>query len=449
MNKKIIVCLQIPLLFAGLFSFSFAQESIQPLHIGDLCPEVELSMVNYSASTAKLSDFRKKAVILDFWATWCAPCVGSFPKMDSMQKDFPEKLIILPVTYEDKTSVEYFLTKLGHVKKIQPVSVVNDQKLNRLFPHTTVPHYVWIDKNGIVRAITYPESLTLANIKAFLTGEKLRLPVRNDERVPVNIGSDSSLSSILHSKGAFDFGKSIGEDSNITTLHLATKYIPGYPGGGNYGHHNWISMSNSSIIALFAIAYGEGLRFFGGWSRLQLLTKDSTRFTDNCGPGLVSLQYRNMWRPQPGHLYNYILKVPVGDSAKKFEIMRKDINALFPFVSVAIEKQNRPCLVLRQIPGNSLFKSKDTGQSTIERNPYYLICNRFPAKSFLMVLQLAYQNNDLPVVDETGYTGNLDLHLEAEIGKPEALNVELNKYGLALIKENRPTDILVIKDLNN
>jgi hypothetical protein len=327
--------------------------------------------------------------------------------------------------------------------------VVNDQQLNKLFPHSTVPHYVWIDKYGRVQAITFPESLTLTNIRTFLNGEKLNVPVRNDEAaLAIQTDPGNSLSALLESKGAFEFGKLIGEDSNITSLHLVSKYLPRFAGGGSYGHPNWISMSNSSIIALFAIAYGEGIRFFGGWSRLHLLTKDSTTFTDNAGPGAVSLQYRNMWRPQPGHLYNYILKFPLEDSAKKFEIMRKDINALFPFVSAAIEKQNRPCLVLRQIPGNILFQSRDTGHSTIERNPYYLICNRFPAKSFLMVLQLAYQNSNLPIVDETGYTGNLDLHLEAEIGKPEALNIELNKYGLALIKEDRPAEILVIKDLN-
>jgi hypothetical protein len=369
--------------------------------------------------------------------------------MDSLQKAFPGKLVVLPVTYEDKTAVGYFLDKLSHVKKIRPFSVVNDLQLTRLFPHATVPHYVWIDKEGIVQAITFPESLTLKNIQTFINGSQLNLPVKNDEQTPVTTGSANSLSSILDEKGAFEFGKLIAADSSITTLHLATKYIPGFPGGGNYGHSNWISMSNSSVIGLLAIAYGEGLRFFGGWSRLQLVTKDSTKFTDNSGPGLTSLQYRTMWRPKAGHLFNYILKIPTEDSARKFEIMRKDMNALFPFVSAKIEKQNRPCLVLKQVPGNRSFQSRDTGHTSVQRNPYYLICNKFPAASFLMVLQLAYQNSHLPIVDETGYTGNLDLHLEAEIGNPDALNTELNKFGLALIKEDKPIETLVLKDLSD
>lgn len=448
MKTNLFKLLQLISLFA--FASSFAQPPVRSLQIGDSCPDLTLSMVNYAKSTVRLSDFRGKAVILDFWATWCAPCVGSFPAMDSLQKNFPDQLVILPVTYEDKATVTYFFNNLAHVKKIHPGSVVNDQQLNALFPHATVPHYVWMDKKGIVRAITFPESVTLANVQTFLKGEPLNVPVRNDEKIPVTTSAANSLSTLLESKGAVEFGKLIARDSSITSLHLVSKYIPGHPGGASYGQKNWVSMSNSSIIALYAIAYGEeGIRFLGGWSRLQLVTRDSTRFTDNSGMGTSSLEYRTTWRPQPGHLYNYLLKIPLRDSAQKFAIMRKDLAELFPFVSAKIEKQNRTCWVLKQIPGNHSFQSLDTGHASVQRNPYYLICNKFPVQSFLMVLQLAYQNNSFPIMDETGYTGNLDLHLEAEIGNPKALNVELNKYGLALQQEDKPVEILVIKDLRD
>jgi thiol-disulfide isomerase/thioredoxin len=118
MNYKFLFCLS--LTGACFFSHSWAQQSINSLHIGDQCPEVELSMVNYATPVARLSDFRGKAVILDFWATWCAPCVGSFPKMDSIQKAFPDKLVILPVTYEEKTAVGYFSVNSSMSKTFNP-----------------------------------------------------------------------------------------------------------------------------------------------------------------------------------------------------------------------------------------------------------------------------------------------------------------------------------------
>src|ERR1700733_364619 len=100
----------------GLFIICFlnlsAQNNVGRLTVGDKCPDVALALVNYSNPKVNLSDFKGKYIILDFWATWCAPCVSSFPKMDSLQKKFNDKLVILPVTDEKKEVVEGFMKKL-------------------------------------------------------------------------------------------------------------------------------------------------------------------------------------------------------------------------------------------------------------------------------------------------------------------------------------------------
>jgi thiol-disulfide isomerase/thioredoxin len=438
------------LLMIGYATLSQAQEKIKPLQIGDACPDLDLSFVNYTSPSAKLSDFRGKALILDFWATWCAPCVGSIPKMDSLQKQFSDRLTILPVTYEDKNTVAYLVNKLSKIKKIHFFSVVADQKLNLLFPHATVPHHVWIDANGIVQAMTYPEELTAANLAQFTRGEKLNLPLRSpDPEKNADIAAIHTVSGLLSNQGGFEFGKSIGEDSTIESFHMLSKYNPGFSGGANHGHKNWIAMPNSSISSLFAIAYGEGIKFFGGRSRMQIFTGDSVRFFEIAGPGRLSPQYRWMWRSVDGHLYNYFLKIPLKDSARLFETMRREIDSLFPFVKASVETRLRPCLVLKQIPGNESFKSKDEGPGSYKRTPFYLTCNRFPMSSFFLLIKISNQDNPLPLLDNTNYSGNVDLDLQAELNKPEELNRALNKYGLELVQENRPVDILVLRDLRD
>src|SRR5690349_12062447 len=72
------------------------------LTIGDTMQDVEINnIVNGKKGSVKVSDFKGKLLILDFWATWCSPCIKVMPKLDSLQKYFGSKIQILPVTYED------------------------------------------------------------------------------------------------------------------------------------------------------------------------------------------------------------------------------------------------------------------------------------------------------------------------------------------------------------
>src|SRR5690606_15427351 len=78
----------------------------RPLTIGDTVPDMVFeNMINYGAEKAQLSDFRGKAVILDFWSRGCLACIKAFPKMQDLQKQFEGKLQILLVTRDSKAKI--------------------------------------------------------------------------------------------------------------------------------------------------------------------------------------------------------------------------------------------------------------------------------------------------------------------------------------------------------
>lgn len=142
------------------------------LQVGERLPDLKIGNVyNYSQDTLHISDFSGKLLILDFWATWCAPCISMLPKTDDLQKLFEKKIQLLPVTYQSAKEVIPFLERLyeNSNKEITLPFVIGQKKLHKLFPHQLLPHYVWIDPDGIVLGITGYEEINEQKITQVLS----------------------------------------------------------------------------------------------------------------------------------------------------------------------------------------------------------------------------------------------------------------------------------------
>lgn len=86
------------------------------------------SLKDLNGKRVSLSDFRGKVVVLDFWATWCVPCMASFPAMKKMVEKHPEVVFLFIATQEKKenalTRVKTFITN-----KKYPFHVLMDEPL--------------------------------------------------------------------------------------------------------------------------------------------------------------------------------------------------------------------------------------------------------------------------------------------------------------------------------
>jgi thiol-disulfide isomerase/thioredoxin len=83
----------------------------EPLAVGEIAPEWKLT--DYEGKTHTLSDYKGKVVVLDFWATWCAPCVKTMPEIQALHekyKDLGVKVFGVN-TWEEGNSVAYFKEK--------------------------------------------------------------------------------------------------------------------------------------------------------------------------------------------------------------------------------------------------------------------------------------------------------------------------------------------------
>jgi thiol-disulfide isomerase/thioredoxin len=87
------------------------------------------------------------AVLLQFWATWCAICRGDQPAVEALAEDYASKgLIVLAVDVrESRSKVQRYLQESPRASK---VVLMEDTNLAAVFAATAIPLYVLIDQNG-------------------------------------------------------------------------------------------------------------------------------------------------------------------------------------------------------------------------------------------------------------------------------------------------------------
>ncbi|WP_184549245.1 TlpA family protein disulfide reductase [Mucilaginibacter sp. FT3.2] len=137
-------------------------------------------VLNNNGQPLKLSDFKDKLLILDFWATSCGACIQAMPRLDSLVAAFVGKLVVLPVTAEPGDRIAAFQHTNAFLKNKRFRTVVGDRVLHRLFPHRMLPHEVWIDGSGKVLGFTEASDITGFTLEAALARKGLASRMKED-----------------------------------------------------------------------------------------------------------------------------------------------------------------------------------------------------------------------------------------------------------------------------
>ena len=162
--------------------------------VGDVAPELGLEQLLQALPGTDLTwdSLRGKVVVLEFWATWCAPCIAAIPHLNELADHFKSKPVqFIAITDEKSSIVEPFLKKRAMRAW---VGLDQDKSLFRAHDVTAIPHTVIVNTNGQIAAITYPMTLKREHIENLLAGKQTGLLERKESAMPqVKAGTPPSI----------------------------------------------------------------------------------------------------------------------------------------------------------------------------------------------------------------------------------------------------------------
>lgn len=407
---------------------------IQSLKVGDQIPDILISkIIRDNRTNAKISDFKDQLLILDFFDTFCGSCIEALPKLDSLQKQFGNKVKILPVSYQSKAVMEAFFNTNKFIigKGIKLPCVVEDKVLGSYFKYKLISHEVWIYK-GVVKAITGTDYVLAKNIEAILDGQDVKWPVKND-MIDFNekelIFAQQKMDQYNTKSGFLKYSGIVGQRDGIDPRKgVNTTY-------DSVNHIYRTSFFNFDIVTAFkALTYLSGIapkNVTFTPSRLILNVKDRSKYVYDKSYGI-----RSDWNRENQICYEFVTANSM-EEKDRLQYVIKDL-CLKLGLNVQWTKKKMNCLILTKIKDINNLDSLNESRKKIVKGGWQTDMSGL--KLMFFELEMKYP----PVINETDFKGQMIIGDDTSF---EGVRKQLNLYGCDIIKAEREADVMVITEI--
>ena len=159
MKKIILGAVLLVLIIAGAsFAYDRFADDYAPSEVIDPVekPETEkteapdFTVFDMDGNEVKLSDFKGKLVIANFWATWCGPCRSEMPGFDAVYKEYGDKIVFLMVNLpegETAEDIRRFVKEGGYTFPVY-IDSKNDAAIT--YGINSVPATLFVDREGFI-----------------------------------------------------------------------------------------------------------------------------------------------------------------------------------------------------------------------------------------------------------------------------------------------------------
>ena len=135
------------LMAAAAVSFSGCNSGSAPPKIGTVAPDFTVQDVDRKVT---LSELRGKTVVLNFWASWCGPCIAETPSLVAMSNRLRDRnVVVLAVSVDEDDSAYHRFIKEQNMNMLTVRDA--EKRSNDLYGTHVFPETYIIDRNGVIR----------------------------------------------------------------------------------------------------------------------------------------------------------------------------------------------------------------------------------------------------------------------------------------------------------
>lgn len=442
--QKALPCLLLLDSLAGTAQTNFKKKvetvPVKTYTVGDKVPDLVFkNLQNFPEKQTNLSNFKGKLVLIDFWDMPCGTCIAAFPKIKEVQERFKNKVQVITVT--QRTTPEQYknaVLVVPGLKGFNLPTVLQDDQLHKHFPFEFISHVVWIDGNGVVKAITGTDYITPENIELALKVDHLPWPVKKDI-----VGFDYHTPLLT-----VEPGEAVAP---ATTYYSAlTGYIDGIDAGeavdSSKGSLTWNAFNMGLLSLCDGSLKGQSTGFINP-KFLVLDVKDKNRFIHN-----TKTQLYSDWAKKNQYCYSYTIPLSLSGEQRK-DFVKRDLTHWLNVIGVNIRKETR------EIPCYSLVLLRDNKKEVEAIGTDSVFVNRYPHDSselkkwklstFISDLNIAYYDIPYVLINGTNYPDDFRINMKFSkdaFSGIEPLRKELNNYGFDLIPVTSRQEAYVITE---
>jgi thiol-disulfide isomerase/thioredoxin len=213
-------------IFTGM---SFVVKAQQGYMVKDMTDDFLITKIlNHSSASSSFQQFKEKLLVVDFFGTWCVPCVRALPKLSALQEKYKNEINILLVSEEEQVKLESFIKKQTNF--LFPIIVDKEKNFTTRFQPPSYPYTVIIGKNGKVIAIPSQEEMTEDNIGNWLKEQEADFVIDGTNKIePALVSSgdnkktevEASQNKLVQLSQEFMYAAKTGEQTSGFIMQLA------------------------------------------------------------------------------------------------------------------------------------------------------------------------------------------------------------------------------------